>query len=211
MDKAIGVVLEALRAGGYEKDTVVVFLSDHGDCHGAHHWNQKTVFYDESARVPLIISWKGKTPKGISNTLVNTGTDVIPTLCDFAGIDVPAGLPGKSMKAPALGRTPDWNREYVVSENHMVQCVPVDGKDLKPQGRMVRSHRYKYCLYSEGQRRESLVDMEKDPGEMVNQAGNPDFKDVLNRHRAFLKEHAERHRDKVALEMIENLEVTRGK
>ena len=103
VDKAIGVVLEALRAGGYEKDTVVVFLSDHGDCHGAHHWNQKTVFYDESARVPLIISWKGKTPKGISNTLVNTGTDVIPTLCDFAGIDVPAGLPGKSMKAPATG------------------------------------------------------------------------------------------------------------
>ena len=71
---------------------------------------------------------------------------------------------------------------------------------------MVRSDRYKYCLYSEGQRRESLVDMEKDPGEMVNQTDNPDFKDVLNWHRAFLKEHAERHNDRVALEMLRNLE-----
>ena len=209
VDKSIGVVLDALRAGGHEQSTVVLFLSDHGDCHGAHRWNQKTVFYDESTRVPLIISWKGKTPEGTSSTLVNTGLDVIPTLCDFAGIEVPAGLPGKSMKAPALGTIPDRQREYVVSQNHMVQCEPVDGKDLKPQGRMVRSHRYKYCLYSAGERRESLVDMETDPGEMVNQAGNPAFEDVLDRHRAFLREHAERHRDGVALEMLKNLEAIR--
>ena len=71
---------------------------------------------------------------------------------------------------------------------------------------MVRSDRYKYCLYSEGQRRQSLVDMEKDPGEMVNEADNPDFKAVLSRHRAFLKEHAQRHNDRMALEMLQNLE-----
>ena len=206
VDGCVGGVMKALRESGQEENTLVVFLSDHGDCHGAHRWNQKTVFYDESARVPFIISWKGKTPKGVSRILLNTGVDVIPTICDFAGIGVPAGLPGKSLKAAALGRTPDWKREYVVSQNHMIQCVPVDGKDLKPHGRMVRSDRYKYCLYSEGQRRQSLVDMEKDPGEMVNQADNPDFKDVLNRHRAFLKEHAKRHNDRVALEMLRNAE-----
>ena len=206
VDGYVGTVMKALRDSGQEKDTLVVFLSDHGDCHGAHRWNQKTVFYDESSRVPFIISWKGRTPRGTSNVLLNTGVDVIPTLCDFAGIDVPAGLPGKSMKAPALGRTPDWKREYVVSQNHMVQCSPVDGRHLRPQGRMVRSDRYKYCLYSEGRRRESLVDMEKDPGETVNQAGNPNFGDVLSRHRAFLKEHARRHLDETALEMLKHLE-----
>ena len=202
VDRSIGAVLEALRRSGQEENTVVVFLSDHGDCHGAHRWNQKTVFYDESVRVPFIISWKGKTPKGTSSVLVNTGVDLIPTLCDFAGIDVPAGLPGRSLKAPALGREPEWKREYVVSQNHMVQCAPVDGRHLKPHGRMVRSRRYKYCLYSEGTRRESLVDMEKDPGEMVNLAGDADLNDVLNQHRAFLKEHAERHDDEMALEML---------
>lgn len=47
---------------------------------------------------------------------------------------------------------------------------------------------------------------ENDPGEMVNQATDPDFKNVLNRHREFLKEHAERHKDTVVLEMLRNLE-----
>lgn len=205
VDGYVGAVLTALRESGHERNTVVVFLSDHGDCHGAHRWNQKTVFYDESARVPFIISWKGRTPKGTSRLLLNTGVDVIPTLCDFAGIRVPVGLPGKSLKKTAMGKTPAWRRDYIVCQNHMVQCEPVDGKHLKPHGRMVRSDRYKYCLYSEGVRRESLVDMDKDPGEMVNQASNPDFRAVLIQHRVYLREHAECHDDKKALEMLRNL------
>jgi arylsulfatase A-like enzyme len=203
MDRFVGEVMNALRDSGQAENTVVVFLSDHGDCHGAHLWNQKTVFYDESTRVPFIISRKGTTPKGTSDVLLNTGVDIIPTICDFAGIKIPADLPGKSMKNPALGKKPDWKREYIVSQNHMVQCAEVDGKHFKPHGRMVQSKSYKYCLYSEGQRRESLVDMEKDPGEMVNQAGNPDFKKTLNQHRAFLKEFAEKHKDAKALEMLQ--------
>jgi arylsulfatase A-like enzyme len=184
------------------KSTVVVFLSDHGDCHGAHRWNQKTVFYDESARVPFIISWKGTTPRGTSDALMNTGVDLIPTLCDFTGIEPPADLPGHSLKGLALGQSPAQNCPYVVSQNHLVQCEPINGKLIKPQGRMLRTDRYKYCLYSAGQERESLVDMKTDPGEMMNQAGNPDFKDVLNQQRAYLEEFAEQHGDAVAMEML---------
>jgi arylsulfatase A-like enzyme len=206
MDRFVGGVMKALRDSGQEKVTVVVFLSDHGDCHGAHLWNQKTVFFDESARVPFIISQKGTTPKGSCDVLLNTGVDMIPTICDFAGIKIPSYLPGKSMKAPALGKTPGWKREYIVTQNRMVQCKAVDGKHLTPDGRMVRSKRYKYCLYSEGKRRESLVDMEKDPGEMVNQAGEADFKNILNQHRAFLREFAEKHKDATALKMLKYVE-----
>jgi choline-sulfatase len=205
VDGYVGKVIEALRDSGQEENTVVVFFSDHGECHGAHRWNQKTVFYDESARVPFIVSWKGKTPKGTSDLLVNVGIDMIPTLCEFAGIEPPADLPGKSLKAPAMGAKPGWTRTYVVSQNHMVQCAPVDGLHIKPQGRMIRSDRYKYCAFNEGSRRESLVDMQTDPGERVNQAANPEFKDILLQHRAHLKEHAERHGDKVALEILEKL------
>lgn len=195
VDGFIGTVMKALRESGQEEKTVVVFLSDHGDCHGAHRWNQKTVFYDESARVPLIISWKGVTPKGTSAVLLNTGVDMIPTLCDFAGIEVPEGMPGKSLKLPALGKKPGWKRDFVVCQNHMVQCAPVDGKNPKPHGRMVRSDRYKYCVYSEGNRRESLVDMEKDPGEMVNLAESPEHREILTRHRQYLADWCEQHND----------------
>jgi arylsulfatase A-like enzyme len=205
VDGLVGEVMQALRESGQEENTVVVFLSDHGDCHGAHRWNQKTVFYDESARVPFIISHKGKIQRGTSDLLLNTGLDLIPTICDFAGIKRPESLTGISMKSPTLGRTPDTKREYVVSQNHMVQCEPVDGRHLTPHGRMVRSKRYKYCLYSEGERRESLVDMEQDPGEMVNQAGNPDFRKSLDQHREYLGTFAKKHKDTKALEMLNHL------
>jgi arylsulfatase A-like enzyme len=188
VDGLVGTVLQALRRSGQQNKTVVVFLSDHGDCHGAHHWNQKTVFYDESARVPFIVSWPGRTPQGTSGTLLNTGIDLIPTLCDFAGIKIPQSLPGKSLKQATLGNPLPWKRSFVVCQNHMVQCEPVDGKKLTPHGRMLRSARYKYCAYSEGQRRESLVDMENDPGEMQNLAGDPTHQKILDQHRHDLKQ-----------------------
>ncbi|HSH20226.1 MAG TPA: sulfatase/phosphatase domain-containing protein, partial [Draconibacterium sp.] len=201
-DAFVGEVMNALRESGQEENTLVVFFSDHGECAGSHHWNQKTVFYDESVRVPFIMKWEGKTIKGTSDVLLNTGTDMIPTLCDFAGIKIPPGFPGKSLMAPATGKESNWKRDYVVSENYMVQGSPVDGVSLKPQGRMVRSSRYKYCIYSEGKNRESLVDMQYDPLEMVNQAKNLLYQDILEQHRRYLKEHAEQSKDKMALEML---------
>ena len=202
VDAHIGKILGALRETGQEEDTLVVFTSDHGDCHGAHRWNQKTVFYDESARVPLIVSHKGVTRVGTSDRLVQTGVDLIPTLCDYGGVPVPEGLNGRSVKPILGGDEPgDW-REYVVVSNKMVQGAPVEGESPQPDGRMVRSDRYKYCLYNYGRRRESLVDMAGDSGEMVNQARNSEFRDVLQRHRRHLKEFAERTADRLALTML---------
>lgn len=190
VDGLVGKVLGALRESGLEENTLVVFLADHGDCQGAHRWNQKTILWDESTRVPLILSHKGMTKPGVSNVLAHTGVDLIPTLCAYAGIPVPPELPGVSLK----GAAPD--REYVVVSNHMVQGAPVDGRKPEPQGRMVRSRRYKYCVFSEGKRRESLVDMQKDPGEMVNVAGETAYRDVLARHRAMLAEWQRKTNDK---------------
>ncbi len=204
-DDFVGEITAAIKESGLEENTLVVFLADHGDCAGSHHWNQKTNFYDESSRVPFIIKWEGKTMGGNSEVLVNTGTDMIPTLCEFAGISIPKNLPGKSLMAPALGKTPDWNRDYVVSENHMVQGDPVDGDTVQPYGRMLRSKDDKYCIYSLGEDRESLVDMQYDPGEMVNQAKNPVYKEILEQHRAYLKEHAHETNDEVALKMLSDL------
>ncbi len=204
-DDFVGQITAALKESGQEENTIVVFLADHGDCTGSHHWNQKTVFYDESSRVPFIIKWEGKTHKSTNDVLINTGTDLIPTLCEFAGINIPSGLPGKSLMAPALGKTQNWTRDFVVSENHMVQGDPVDGQAFQPQGRMVRSTLFKYCIYSEGNERESLVHMQYDPGEMVNLAKNKDYKETLEQHRSYLKKHAEETNDGVALKMLKEL------
>lgn len=203
VDGYIGRVLEALHESGQAEDTVVLFVSDHGDCHGAHQWNQKTVFYDESSRVPLIINWKGVTKKGTSDTLVNVGTDIIPTFCDFAGIPIPSTLPGKSLYYSALSKEPVWKRKYIISQNKLTQGGPIDGLTPLIEGRMVRSDRYKYCLYTHGERRESLVDMQNDPREMNNIVDDPALEKVRVDHRDMLKEHGEVYGDQLALNILD--------
>jgi len=202
VDGEIGKVLDALRQAGVEDDTLVIFTSDHGDCTGAHRFNQKTVFYEESVRVPLIVRWKGKTAAGTSDKLVNTGIDVLPTMFDVAGIEQPEKLPGRSVLPLALGRPVTGWPDYLVSQNHMAQAGEVDGMKPSMEGRMVRSERYKYCIYSRGMRRESLMDMEDDPGEMNDLAAEPACRDVILKHREILARYAEEHNDALAAELL---------
>ncbi len=188
VDARIGRVLEALRAARVEENTVVVFLADHGDCQGSHRWNQKTVLFEEAARVPCIVSYKGVTkPGAVSTRLVHTGIDLIPTLCDYTGAAPGGPLPGLSLKDTANGKPGKDPRDFVVVSNKMVQGAEVDGRLPTPDGRMLCSQRYKYWIYSEGSRRESLFDLEKDPGETVNLAADPEYKGILQHHRTMLK------------------------
>jgi choline-sulfatase len=126
------------------------------------------------------------TRHGTSDRLAHTGVDLIPTLCGCAGIPVPPGLPGLSLMDTANGSGSKDPRDFLVVSNKMVQGAPVDGRTPAPDGRMVRSGRYKYCVYNEGARRESLADLEKDPGEMTNLAEDPRHKKTLDQHRAML-------------------------
>jgi arylsulfatase A-like enzyme len=125
--------------------------------------------------VPFIVSWKGVTKPGLVDTehLVSSGIDLIPTLCDFAGIAQPAALKGRSVRALAEGRTAAW-RDTLVVENG--------------DSRMLRSARYKYVVYATGARREMLTDMVADPGEMKNLALDPASAPVLAEHRRLLSD-----------------------
>ncbi len=202
VDAEIGKVLAALDNAGLAGNTWVIFTSDHGDCAGAHAFNQKTVFYDESARVPLIIACQGRTAGATTDKLVNTGIDLLPTMLDFARIKPPADLPGRSLRPLALGEpVADW-RDCVVVENHMTQTGEIDGHKPEMAGRMVRSERYKYCLYSRGQRRESLVDMQADPLEMVDLAADPKYREVILQHRAILARFGREQNDPLVAEIL---------
>jgi arylsulfatase A-like enzyme len=116
-------------------------------------------------------------------------------MCDFAGIPRPPGLRGRSLRPLALGQSIDEWRDYVVVENHMIQGAEVDGATPTLQGRMVRTDRFKYCVYDYGLQRESLVDMHADPLETKNLARRPEFRDELMQHRQLLREFAKQHHD----------------
>jgi arylsulfatase A-like enzyme len=180
VDGQIGMVLRKLKESGLDENTIIVFLSDHGDCQGAHHWNQKTVFYEEAVKVPFIISYKGlKSVK--SDHLIQSGIDLMPTLCDLANIPMPKNVRGESLKPYLTGRSPKKSRPFVVVEDKMAQGEPINGTKPIPEGRMLRNDRFKYWIYDMGQQRETLYDLKNDPGEMVNVAADPKYKaDLIN-------------------------------
>ncbi|MFX0100542.1 MAG: sulfatase [Candidatus Hodarchaeota archaeon] len=154
VDSQIGVVLKALDERPHADDTVVIFTSDHGDHDGSHKLEHKTALYSEAVEVPFIIKWKGKLPGGktVSN-IVNNGLDLVPTVCDIAGIDKPRGLEGRSIIPLALGK-----------ESKPRTWVPVESEI----GRAIWSERWVYALYDEGEHREQLYDLKNDPGQTRN-------------------------------------------
>ena len=200
-DGQIGKILDELRKSGIDKNTVIVFLADHGDSQGAHFLNQKTNFFEEVVNVPFIITLPGKSKPEVSRQLVQTGIDLIPTICDYAGIPVPAELPGLSARRiSAGGKNPD--RSFVVTSVKPIQGSPVNGVKPDPDGRMVRGERYKYWIYSQGTQRESLFDTKKDPGEMVNLATDPKYKSILLESRKLLATWCEKYNDSFAQYLI---------
>jgi len=202
VDAEIGRVLEALREAGLEDDTLVVFVSDHGECAGAHGLTQKTVFYEESARVPLIIAPPGSQSRE-SDAFVNVGVDLLPTLLEYAGLDCPEELPGESLRPLVRGEPVTGWRDHVVIGNHLSQGALIEeGFVPITQGRMVRTDRYKYCVYQHGEHRESLVDLANDPGEMVDLAADPAYRDILLEHRALLRRFGQQHDDALVEELL---------
>jgi len=195
VDAEVGKVLEALHESGREGDTVVIFSSDHGDGHSRHRWNQKWSLYDESTRVPFIVAWRGRTLAGrVDNHLVSSGLDLLPTICDYAGAKMPDGCLGRSVRRLAEGRVQDAWRDYVISETSFGNWAEVGDGDF-PKARMVRTDRYKYIAYDKGRRREQLIDMETDPGEMENLAGRPELANLLQQHRDYLAQWCRRTND----------------
>ncbi|MBF0245619.1 MAG: sulfatase-like hydrolase/transferase [Planctomycetes bacterium] len=188
VDNHIAALLDELESTGLSENTAIIFVSDHGDAQGAHAWNQKTVLEDESSRVPCLVSYPKRIAPGVSHALIQTGIDFIPTLCDLAGVKPLPAMHGQSMLRSAAEFGEDFERPYIVTQTRLTQGAEIDGVIPKVDGRMVRSKQYKYCVYDKGIRRESLVDIQTDPGECVNLAVEGEFISEVERHRHYLEE-----------------------
>jgi len=190
VDSEIGTLLDALREAGLDDNTLIVFTSDHGDMDSAHRLEHKSVLYEESVHVPFIMSYKGVIPQGVVDDehLVSNGLDLLPTLCDYAGLETPQGLHGGSLRALVAGKDTERWRDFLICESQ--------------NGRMLRTDRFKYCIYDSGENREQLIDLKLDPGEMKNLAQAEDYKDILDAHRRLLRGWVERTGDRIAAEYI---------
>ncbi len=186
VDRQIGRVLSALRVAGLYEDTLIVLTSDHGEGMGAHRWVQKAAFWEETAKVPLVIAGAG-IPNGVRDEKhLVSGLDILPTICDYTGVAPPDLAMGRSLRPAIEGA--GFERDFVVSE------LSEYGAAAR-QGRMLRTPRYKYIAFNGGARPEQLFDLQLDPGEVYNLAGRPDAAAVLAEHRVHLTKWIEKSGD----------------
>ena len=189
VDAEIGKVLEALSENNLDENTIIVFTSDHGDGATSHQWAAKLSLYEESSKVPLILSWKGRIPSGKQDQqhLVSQ-IDILPTLCDYAGIENKPDFTGKSLRKIIEQPESAW-RDYLVVE--LADYKP----DSSRKGRMVRTAGFKYNVYSKGENNEQFFDLLNDPGESTNLAQNEAYAEEISKHRQLLKEWMEKTED----------------
>lgn len=175
-------VIEALEHHGEDPDEwVIVFTSDHGEMLGERAMWGKGQFLEPSARVPLIVRYPEQFDPGVVSENV-TLCDLYATLCDLADVPVPDNLDSRSLVPLLAGETDRWHDAYdneAVSQGVGNSSVKhgVDTDHL-----MIKRDDLKYCYYGEGFD-EVLFDLECDPDETTNYAGDPNYADDLARFR----------------------------
>jgi len=172
LDEHIGKVLGALEEAGLADETVVMYTSDHGDNLGARGLWGKSTLYEEAAGVPFILTGPG-IPAGRRIDTPVSHVDAFPTILEIAGVPVPAGYPGVSLVAIAKGAKPE---RTVLSEYH--------GMGSSTGAFAVRVGKWKYVHYVKYA--PQLFDLERDPDEIHDLAGDPAYSDVIEECRAKL-------------------------
>jgi arylsulfatase A-like enzyme len=174
VDAQIGAILDELKRSGEDRRTVIIFSSDHGDGAASHHWNQKTLFYEEIAGVPMVVRppFCPRSGSSDSQNLVSMNLDFFPTVLDYAEAPIPDCLPGRSLRPILEARPGAKGHDFVISQNDLAPDYGVSGGVY---GRMLREERFKYARYSTGDDREQLFDLDNDPGELRNLAYETDF------------------------------------
>jgi uncharacterized sulfatase len=178
VDAQAGRVLDALKRLGLEKDTIVIFTSDHGWHLGEHGlWHKRSLF-EESARVPFIVRVPGRSGMGRTCGSLVELLDVYPTVCDLAGVKPEHELEGRSLR-PLLD-----DPGAAVHEAAFTQARR--GAEAEFWGRSIRTPRWRCTEWNEGRDGIELYDHDKDPQEYTNLANDPRHSETLRKLRAQL-------------------------
>ena len=192
VDTHVGRILATLEELGMDENTIVVFTSDHGDMMGSHQLLAKCVMYEEAVRVPWIVRLPGQTEgRRVSGPV--SQIDMVPTLLDLLGADVPERLPGRSRAAwlredgpkrleedvfiewngPNTGIVGETAANFVVPDSLREEVTPEELNEsiTDPIRSIVTADGWKFNRSSRGDH--ELINLNDDPGETQNLATDP--------------------------------------
>lgn len=167
LDQNIGTLISALEQQGFGDNTTIIYTSDHGESLGEHGLYYKQCAYEGSVGVPLIVSGRDIPSGGKIDHPVDL-VDLYPTVLDWAGLEPEADRPGSSWLPLTAGEPP--SRPYAFSEFH--------GNFFRHDWYMLVEGEYKYVYYA--RERPSLFNIQNDPQELHDLAGDPAYADTLN-------------------------------
>jgi arylsulfatase A-like enzyme len=175
VDDCAGRILATLKDSGLDRETIVIFTSDHGEFLGDHGRIQKGMpGFDCITRVPFVISFPPEIKSGVIEDTFAEAVDVVPTILDYCGIQVPRAVQGRSLR-PLLGGGQQHHRENAFTDF------------FEPFGQRsctVRTINHMYHCYSDG--RELLFDLEKDPHELMNVSNDPAYSAAVSEMRKIM-------------------------
>jgi len=188
MDAQVGRILDALKAQGLDRNTVVIFVSDHGFLLGEHHQWMKNVLWEQSTRVPLIIRAPGMRGNGGASGKLVELVDLFPTLTELAGLKPVAANQGVSLATllsdPA---SKTWDKPAFSQ---------IAG------GRSVRSGPWRYTEWQAGKQGRELYNVAQDPAESRNVVDDPANAAVVARLSAMLPKDVEVRRKPLAYDPV---------
>lgn len=162
IDVQVGRLVGYLKSRGLYDNTLIVFTSDHGEYMGQRHLLLKAnLTYESLLKVPLIIKWPGNKSAGeVSDRLVNN-IDLAPTICAAAGCAPPASMSGEDLAQPG-------KREFLFAQGpHNKHTV-------------IRDQKRKFIYFDDEAKKvevRQFFDLEKDPWELNDVEGHPDYKE----------------------------------
>lgn len=174
VDDNIGRVLDYLDQHDLTENTIVVYTSDQGFYLGDHGWFDKRFMYEQSLRMPFLLRYPKLEASSSINDDVITNLDFAPTLLDFADINIPKEVQGRSFTSNLRGDKPeDWPKYmyyhyYEFPFWHHVQ--PHYG---------IRGERYKLIHFYYNIDQWEFYDLQKDPNELNNAIDNPEYSEVI--------------------------------
>jgi arylsulfatase len=176
LDHQIGRLMNFLKYRGLQRNTFILFASDHGEMLGDHHLVFKSAPYEASARVPFFA--KAPDSMGLPSKLnvdAPVGLqDIMPTLLDVAGLKVPKSLDGKSLLPFMRGRKPAW-RKWIHGEHSPTGGIPEGMHYLVDE-------KWKYIWFPKSGK-EQLFDLQQDPNECSDLSKSPGQAVVVKRWR----------------------------